>query len=199
MTETPKNNGRVTKGAHDRLIFNAAGDSVKAIELGKGAVRIQVTQIVGPEIIEPDRVRLGYGATAEVELAQTEAVAFALQILQVAGVAAEVRHVGQWPAGTRNVYPADIAPLGRSKRVTGAAAGGVPLPTQNLADAAAKLARAADADGQYWMDGMKPATGPTAPALRCQHCKQTGDWCNCTAPRRAADPGPSYAPPKART
>ena len=78
----PINNGRDTKGSHDRLIINDCGESVRAMEgTPRGQVRIQATQISYTD---------GKPLTAEVVLAKREAIAFILQIATMIGVACEV-------------------------------------------------------------------------------------------------------------
>lgn len=92
MTIAPKNNGRTTQGSHDRLIFTNDGESVRAMAVHENMVRVQINSCDA-----------GSGwHTSELDLKKREAIAFALQILQMAGASAEV-----------TMHP-DVAPRGRT-------------------------------------------------------------------------------------
>jgi hypothetical protein len=74
-------------GTHDRLIFNAAGESVLAICLPGQKVRIQINGLSGYARHDTH----GIIQTVEVELGRREVLAFILQIGAMPGVAVEIR------------------------------------------------------------------------------------------------------------
>jgi hypothetical protein len=130
---------------NDRLIINAGGETVRAMDVDGGKVRVQVYAHLNHATValaQPDG-RNGsqiVGHTVEVELARNDAAAFALQVLNAAGYSAAIELVN--PAAARQerqrkgedmptelrgsarqrlpsadverVFPADIAPMGRT-------------------------------------------------------------------------------------